>query len=255
MRIALLATCLADAVTPHVARATVRLLERLGHRVTFPREQACCGQMHINSGYPDQAVPLIRNHVAAFADADLVVAPSASCAGSVRHQHATVARAEGQHALAEEAERLAGRTYELSELLVDVLGVIDVGAYYPHRVTYHPTCHSLRMLRVGQRPLTLLRHVRGLELVELPSAEECCGFGGTFAVKNAATSGAILSDKIEAILATGAGACAAADASCLLHIGGGLSRAGADVRTVHLAEILASTASDTDGDAEGTDTR
>jgi len=168
------------------------------------------------------------------------VAPSASCVGSVRHQHGQVARKAGDAALAERAEAVAARTYELSELLVEVLGVTDVGASYPHRVTYHPTCHSLRLLRVGDRPLRLLREVRGLELVELPGAAECCGFGGTFAVKNADTSTAMLADKMRAVLDTGAEVCSAADASCLLHIGGGLSRLRTGVRTVHLAEILAS---------------
>jgi L-lactate dehydrogenase complex protein LldE len=136
---------------------------------------------------------------------------------------------------------VASRTYELSELLTDVLGVEDVGAYYPHRVTYHPTCHSLRVLRVGDKPLRLLRRVRGLDLVELPAAEQCCGFGGTFAVKNADTSTAMLADKMRHVLATGADVCTAGDASCLMHIGGGLSRLRTGVRTVHLAEILAST--------------
>ncbi|SNR49284.1 L-lactate dehydrogenase complex protein LldE [Haloechinothrix alba] len=245
MRFALLATCIADSVAPRAARATVRLLERLGHEVAFPAEQTCCGQMHINSGYPDLAMRLIRHHVDTFGDYDAVVLPSASCAGSIRHQHAVVARGQGDPELAERAEALAARTYELSELLVDVLGMHDVGARYPHRVTYHPTCHSLRMLRVGDRPLTLLRHVRDIDLVELPDAEECCGFGGTFAMKNSATSGAILADKVANIRSTTASVCAAADPSCLLHIGGGLSRSHTPVRTVHLAEILAST--------EGTD--
>ncbi|MFD0788524.1 (Fe-S)-binding protein, partial [Micromonospora azadirachtae] len=152
-------------------------------------------------------------------------------------------RRAGDERLAERAEAVAGRTYELSEFLVDVLGVTDVGAYYPHRVTYHPTCHSLRMLRVGDRPLRLLREVRGLDLVELPQAEQCCGFGGTFAVKNADTSTAMLADKLRHVLSTGADVCTAGDASCLMHIGGGLSRLRTGVRTVHLAEILAATES------------
>jgi L-lactate dehydrogenase complex protein LldE len=133
------------------------------------------------------------------------------------------------------------RTWELSEFLVDALGVTDVGAYYPHRVTYHPTCHSLRVLRVGDKPLRLLREVGGIDLVELPQAESCCGFGGTFAVKNPDTSAAMLADKMHNVLSTRAEVCSASDSSCLLHIGGGLSRLRAGVRTVHLAEILAST--------------
>src|SRR5512147_1227083 len=143
--------------------------------------------------------------------------------------------------VARRAEEVGGRTYELSELLVDVLGVTDVGAYFPHRVTYHPTCHSLRALHLGDRPLRLLSAVRGLELVELPGATSCCGFGGTFAIKNADTSTAMLADKVRAVLTTGAEVCTAADNSCLVHIGGALSRLRTGVRPVHLAEILAST--------------
>jgi L-lactate dehydrogenase complex protein LldE len=241
MRIALFVTCLADTMFPAAAQATVRLLERLGHEVVFPAGQTCCGQMHINTGYQRDALPLVRRHVRTFAPYDVVVAPSGSCVGSVRHQHAMVARTAGDEGLAARAQDVAARTYELSELLVDVLGVTDVGAYYPHRVTYHPTCHSLRVLRVGDKPQRLLRRVRGLELVELPAAEQCCGFGGTFAVKNADTSAAMLADKMRHIRATGAQVCTAGDSSCLMHIGGGLSRVDAGVRTVHLAEILAST--------------
>ncbi|MGC4854796.1 (Fe-S)-binding protein [Micromonospora sp. DT4] len=241
MRIALFVTCLADTMFPQAATATVRLLERLGHEVVFPTEQTCCGQMHVNTGYQREAVPLVRRHVRTFDPYDVIVAPSGSCVGSVRHQHAMVARRAGDEGLASRAESVAERTYELSELLVDVLGVTDVGAYYPHRVTYHPTCHSLRMLRVGDRPRQLLREVRGLDLVELPAAEQCCGFGGTFAVKNPETSTAMLADKMRHVLDTGADVCAAGDVSCLMHIGGGLARLRTGVRTVHLAEILAST--------------
>lgn len=241
MRIALFATCLADAMFPQAAIATVTLLERLGHEVVFPARQTCCGQMHVNTGYLDEATTLVRHHVEAFEGAEAVVAPSGSCVGSVRHQHAMVARRAGDTGLAARAEAVAARTYELSELLVDVLGVTDVGAYYPHRVTYHPTCHSLRMLRVGDKPLQLLRAVRGLTLEELPAADSCCGFGGTFAIKNADTSTAMLADKMARVIDTGAEVCTAGDSSCLMHIGGGLSRIRSGVRTVHLAEILAAT--------------
>jgi L-lactate dehydrogenase complex protein LldE len=246
MRVALFATCLVDTVAPQVARATAVLLQRLGHEVVVPPGQACCGQMHVNTGYRRDAVPVVANHVRAFRGAlssgvDAVVAPSGSCVASIHHQQAAVLRRAGETALADEAAALAERTYELSQFLVDVLGVTDVGAYYPHRVTYHPTCHSLRMLHVGDRPLRLLRAVRGLELVELPGAEQCCGFGGTFAVKNADTSTAMLTDKMANILSTHAEVCTAGDASCLMHIGGGLSRLRSGTRTVHLAEILAST--------------
>jgi L-lactate dehydrogenase complex protein LldE len=240
VRVAVFATCLVDALFPGVGMATVRVLRRLGYDVDVPLRQTCCGQMHINSGYPREALPLVRNHVETFLDYDAVVVPSGSCAGAIRHQHADVARQYGDDVLVEGAELVARHTYELSEFLVDVVGVTDVGAYFPHRVTYHPTCHSLRLLRVGDRPLRLLRQVRGLELVELPDAHSCCGFGGTFAIKNADVSTAMLADKMAGVLATDAEVCTAGDSSCLMHIGGGLSRLNAGVRTVHLAEILAS---------------
>jgi L-lactate dehydrogenase complex protein LldE len=246
MRIALFATCLGDVLFPDVPRATTELLERLGHEVMFPDAQTCCGQMHTNTGYQRDAVGLVAHHVdvfeAALADGcGAIVAPSGSCVGSVRHQHAELASRAGDDTLAARAASVAERTFELSELLVDVLGVTDVGASYPHRVTYHPTCHSLRMLRVGDRPLALLRAVRGIDLVELPAADSCCGFGGTFAVKNADTSTAMLADKMAAVAATRAEVVTAGDSSCLMHIGGGLARLRTGVRPVHLAEILAST--------------
>ena len=250
MRIALFVTCLADTLYPSVAHATVTVLERLGHEVVFPAGQTCCGQMHVNTGYQREALPIVAHHVDVFESADVVVAPSGSCVGSVRHQHARVARRAGDEALAVRAEAVAAKTYELSELLVDVLGVEDVGASFPHRVTYHPTCHSLRMLHVDDKPLRLLRNVRGLDLVELPAADSCCGFGGTFALKNADTSTAMLADKMRNVVASGAEVATAGDSSCLMHIGGGLSRLRTGVRTVHLAEILAAT-DDPVGDLPG----
>lgn len=233
-------TCLGDALFPEVGKATVKLLRRLGHQVEFPAAQVCCGQMHVNSGYQRDALPLIRRHVGAFEGYEAVVAPSGSCAASARHQHAVVAREAGDDELAARAEALAKRTWELSQFVVDVCGTDDVGAYWPHRVTYHPTCHSLRLLDVGDRPLRLLRNVRGIELVELADAETCCGFGGTFALKNSDTSTAMLADKMAAVVRSRAEHCTAGDSSCLMHIGGGLSRLNTGVRTVHLAEILAS---------------
>ncbi len=241
MRVALFVTCLADTLFPEVGKATVRLLERLGQQVEFPRGQTCCGQMHVNTGYLRQALPMIRRYVEVFEGCEAVVVPSGSCAGSIRHQHAMVARRYGDSALAARAETVAAKTFELSQFLVDVLGVEDVGAHYPHRVTYHPTCHSLRALGVGDRPVRLLRHVTGLDLAELADADSCCGFGGTFALKNPDVSTAMLADKMRAVLASGAEAVVASDSSCLMHIGGGLSRLRAGVRPVHLAEILAST--------------
>jgi L-lactate dehydrogenase complex protein LldE len=241
MRTALFITCLADALFPEVGKATVRLLERLGQDVEFPAEQTCCGQMHVNTGYQKQALPLVERFTKVFAPYDAIVAPSGSCVGSVRHQHAMVARRFGSPGLVGEVEAVATKTYELSEFLVDVLGVTQVGAYFPHRVTYHPTCHSLRMLRVGDKPIQLLRAVDALELVELPAADQCCGFGGTFAIKNSDTSTAMLADKMRNVLDTGAEICTAGDSSCLMHIGGGLSRLRTGAKTVHLAQILAAT--------------
>ncbi|WP_213452246.1 (Fe-S)-binding protein [Rhizomonospora bruguierae] len=239
MRIALFITCVNDLMFPGTGRAVVRVLERLGHTVEFPAEQTCCGQMHANSGYRAEAMPLVRRFVDAFAGYDAVVGPSGSCVAMVRDSYPHLA--EGDPGLAAAVSAVAPRTYELSELLVDVLGVTDVGARFPYRVTYHPTCHGLRMLRLGDRPLALLRAVGGIDLADLPGAAECCGFGGTFAVKNAGVSGAMLADKCAAIAATGAQYVAAVDNSCLAHIGGGLSRgAGGGARPIHYAEILAS---------------
>ncbi|WP_406700415.1 (Fe-S)-binding protein [Singulisphaera sp. Ch08] len=243
MRVSLFITCFNDTLFPQTGRAVVTLLERLGHTVDFPLEQTCCGQMHFNTGYQREAIPMVRRFTEVFADAEVVVSPSASCVGMVRDLYPRAAELAEDHQLAKAVSDLAPRVFELSEFLVKKLGVEDVGAYYPHRVTYHPTCHSLRMIRVGDAPLKLLRAVRGIDLVELPRAEECCGFGGTFAVKNADTSMAMLGDKLRCVLDTRAEFCASADTSCLMHIGGALHRQRAGVGTVHLAEILASTES------------
>jgi L-lactate dehydrogenase complex protein LldE len=245
VRVALFITCFNDTLFPETGRATVQLLERLGHEVEFPLEQTCCGQMHFNTGYQREALPLVRRFVEVFSPYEAVVAPSGSCVGMVRELYPTAAELAGDRWLAEKVEALAPRVFELSEFLVKRLGVTDVGAYYPHRVTYHPTCHSLRMLGVGEAPLELLRAVRGIDLVELGEAKECCGFGGTFAVKNADTSAAMLADKIRHVLDTEAEVCTAGDNSCLMHIGGGLERQRAGVETLHLAQILASTEEDT----------
>jgi L-lactate dehydrogenase complex protein LldE len=229
VRIALFATCIGDTLFPQASRAVVTVLERLGHTVEFPRAQTCCGQMHLNSGYRDEAAKLARRFVRVFAGYDVIVSPSSSCVGNVRELYPELI-----------GERVA-HVHELSELLVNVLGVEDVGATFPHRVTYHPTCHSLRVTRVGDAPLRLLRNVARVDLAELPDARECCGFGGTFSVKNADVSAAMLGDKLRAIESTGAEYCTALDSSCLMHIGGGLQRQRAATRAIHLAEILAAT--------------
>jgi L-lactate dehydrogenase complex protein LldE len=241
MRIALFITCFNDTLFPATGRAMVRLLERLGHTVDFPMAQTCCGQMHFNTGYQRETIPLVRHFAEVFGRAGAIVAPSASCVGMVREFYPRVAEIAGDRYLAADVAALIPRVFELSEFLVNELGVEDVGAYYPHRVTYHPTCHSLRVLHAGDAPLRLLRKVRGIDLVELPNADQCCGFGGTFAIKNADTSMAMLGDKLRCVLDTRAEVCAAADNSCLMHIGGALHRQRAGVRAVHLAEILAAT--------------
>ena len=244
MRVALFITCFNDLLFPDVGRAVVRLLERLGHTVEFPDAQTCCGQIHFNTGYRDDCVPLVRRFAEAFDGYDAVVTPSASCAAMVRHNHGLVAGEAGSSELAAAVASVAPLTYELSEFLVDVLGVDDVGARFPHTVAFHPTCHSLRLLRIGDRPQRLLGAVDGLTLVDLPGAEECCGFGGTFAVKNADTSVAMGLDKTAAIRSTDAEVLASADTSCLMHLGGLLSRQGVPIRVMHLAEILASDGGD-----------
>ncbi|HEU5348195.1 MAG TPA: (Fe-S)-binding protein [Ktedonobacterales bacterium] len=241
MRVALFITCFNDTFFPEVGIATAKLLERLGHSVEFPEAQTCCGQMHFNTGYQRETIPLVQHFVEVFGTAEAVVAPSASCVGMVRELYPKVAALSGDPRLIGAVQDLIPRVYELSELLVKRIGITDVGAYYPHRVTYHATCHSLRVLHLGDMPLRLLQSVKGIDLVELPNITECCGFGGTFAIKNADTSLAMLGDKMRSVLDTSAEVVCAADTSCLMHIGGGLHRLRAGVRTVHLAEILAST--------------
>ena len=239
MKVALFVTCVNDTMYPGTGQATVRLLRRLGVDVEFPNAQTCCGQMHVNSGYVPEAIPVVRTFVDAFAGYDAVVTPSGSCAASVRHQHQIVAKRSGDQALVRGVEALSPRVYELSEFLVDVLGVVDVGAYFPHKVTMHPTCHSSRLLGVGDRPERLLAAVRGITMVDLPDAEECCGFGGTFALKNPDVSVAMGADKARHVRESGAEVLVAGDNSCLMHIEGLLTRQRAGIRVMHLAEILA----------------
>ncbi|GAA1888087.1 (Fe-S)-binding protein [Streptantibioticus ferralitis] len=245
MRVALFITCVNDALYPGTGRAVVTLLERLGVEVGFPAAQTCCGQVQYNTGYRHQTEPLVRRFVDAFAEYDAVVTPSGSCAAMVRDNYPRIgqrAASEGRGGeLTELAGRIVPKVHELSEFLLDVLHVEDVGAYFPHTVAYHPTCHSLRMLKVGDRPTRLLRAVKGLELVNLPGADECCGFGGTFSVKNPDVSAAMGADKVRNAVDSGAQVLCAADNSCLMHIGGTLSRRGGGPRVLHLAEILAST--------------
>ena len=229
MRVALFLTCVDDTLYPDTGRAVISLLSRLGVDVEFPAGQTCCGQAHYNTGYRKQAEPLARRYAETFAEYDYVVTPSGSCGAMVREIYPRMAVSD------------VPRTLELTEFIVDVLGVTDVGAYFPHAVTYHPTCHGLRALGLGDRPYRLLQAVEGLELRELPGAAECCGFGGTFAVKNPDISTAMGTDKVRAAVSTGAGVLCAADNSCLMHLGGLASRLKVGLRPVHIAEILAST--------------
>jgi L-lactate dehydrogenase complex protein LldE len=252
MRVSLYVPCFNDALFPETAKATVRLIERLGHRVDFPLEQTCCGQIHLNTGYRREARGLLERFVRIFGKAEAVVAPSASCVAMVREQYPELAEESGKASLIRDVEGLSGRVFELTEFLVRVLRQEDLGAFFPYRVTYHPTCHSIRSIDVGDAPLRLLRNVQALELVDLPGADECCGFGGTFAVKNPDLSLSMLADKVRSIWESGAQVVTAVDNSCLLHIAGGLRRIekGAEaarmdppppnVHAVHVAEILAS---------------
>lgn len=222
MKVGLFVTCLNDTMFPNTGKATVTLLNRLGVDVEFPTAQTCCGQMHVNSGYAHEAGGLLERFPRVFAGYDVIVSPSASCVAHVR----------------ERIPAVRDRLFELTEFLIDRLGVVDVGASFPHRVTLHTTCHSLRLLGIGDRPQRLLEAVRGIDLVDLEGSRECCGFGGTFSIKNADTSMAMLSDKLRHILDTRAEVCTSADTSCLMSIGGALRRQRAGVRTMHLAEIL-----------------
>jgi L-lactate dehydrogenase complex protein LldE len=245
VRIALMSTCLNDVLFPDVARSTAELLQRLGHEVVFDRAQTCCGQMHVNTGYLGEAAPVVRRFVDTFErqldSVDAILMPSGSCTGCVRDQHPLVARHESDEDLETRAREVGSHTYELSELLVDVLKVTDVGAYFPHAVTYHPTCHSMRFLKVGAKPLRLLRAVEGITVKNLPDSDTCCGFGGTFSVKNKEVSEAMVSDKAANVVASGAEFVVAGDSSCLMNIGGRLRREGLAPKPVHMAQILAST--------------
>lgn len=241
MRASLFITCYNDTLFPETGRAVVRLLERLGVDVEFRPAQTCCGQMHANTGFRAEAFSQAKQFVKLYADADSVVVPSSSCVAMIRDQYPGLFGELGNADLRREFEALLPRVFELSEFLVDRLGVEDVGAYFPHRVTYHASCHGLRALQLGDRPFRLLNKVRGLELIPLENLDRCCGFGGTFSVKNAEVSSAMMTAKLQDVMATRAEFCTALDNSCLMHLGGALHREFAATRTIHLAEILAST--------------
>ena len=251
MRISLFIACYNDTLFPETGKAVVQVLERLGHTVEFPSGQTCCGQMHYNTGYQAEARPLLERFIAQFRGAEAVVVPSSSCVAMMRDHYpamaAEIAVKENKPELVRGVDDLLPRIFEFSEFLTERLGLEDVGAYFPHRVTYHASCHGLRNLHLGDGPARLLRAVRGIDLVELASVERCCGFGGTFAVKNADVSSAMLAEKVTAVLNSGAEACTACDNSCLMHIQGALHRQRTGVRTLHLAEILAQTLASDEG--------
>jgi L-lactate dehydrogenase complex protein LldE len=241
MLISLFVTCYNDTLFPQTGKAVVTVLERLGHTVEFRASQSCCGQMHYNTGYQQDAFNLMLHFLKVFQGAEIICIPSASCVAMIRDHFPKLALHFANERVQREVEALLPRVFEFSELLVDKLVLTRVGAYFPHHVTYHPSCHSLRSLQLGDKPIQLLKNVRGLTFIELPESDQCCGFGGTFSVKNAQVSSAMLADKLQCILNTGAAVCAAADNSCLMQIGGGLSRQRSGVKCMHIAEILAST--------------
>jgi L-lactate dehydrogenase complex protein LldE len=236
LKVALFVTCVADLLAPSAALATARLLRRLGCDVDFPEGQTCCGQPAWNSGYAREAERAARAMLDAFETADYVVSPSGSCVGMVRHSYPHLFSTDA--ALAKRARRLAEKTFELSQFVVNVLKVTDVGATFSARATFHPSCHAARLLGVRDEPLRLLGAVRGLTLLPLTRGEDCCGFGGTFAVKLASISGAMADEKAERVEATGATHLVSTDLGCLLNIAGRLAHRGAKVRALHLAEVL-----------------
>jgi len=240
VKVSLFITCYNDALFPETGKSVVKVLERLGQTVEFRPEQTCCGQMHWNTGYLREAVPIIRHFVRVYQDAEAVVVPSSSCVAMMRDHYVKAAEMDGDLQLVTEIEALLPRIYEFSEFVVRKLGVEDVGASYPHKVTYHASCHSMRSLHLGDIPIRLLKQVRGLALQPIQNIQECCGFGGTFAIKNADVSSAMLAYKVRDVLNTGAEVCTAVDNSCLMHLYGSLHRQRTFVRTAHLAEILAS---------------
>jgi L-lactate dehydrogenase complex protein LldE len=238
VRVSLFVTCLVDQLWPSIGVSAVKVLRRAGCEVIFDERQTCCGQPAFNTGYRTEARVMARRFIEIFEDAgaDAVVSPSGSCTAMVQHFRDLFADDDEWRA---RAQAIAKRTHEFSSFLVNVLGVEDVGASFSGRVGWHDACHGLRDLNVRSEPRTLIRNVRGVEFVELANADACCGFGGTFSVKYPEISVAILDNKIDAIEQAGVRAIVSSDASCLMQIGGRLSRNGSAVKPMHLAELLA----------------
>ncbi len=235
-KVSLFIPCFVDQLLPQVAVDTVKVLRRIGYEVDYREDQTCCGQPAFNTGYWDEARPCAEHFVQVFKQAGVVVCPSGSCVTMVRNFYTDLL---AQSALRGDALALASRTFEFSEFLVKVAGVTEVGATFPHAVTFHASCHGLRELKLRDEPLQLLRQVNGLKLIEMARSEECCGFGGTFAMKFADISAAMGTSKAESVAATGAEFVTAIDPSCLLHLQGILGKRQAPIRTIHLASILA----------------
>ncbi|MGD0134362.1 MAG: (Fe-S)-binding protein [Bryobacteraceae bacterium] len=237
-RVSLFVTCIVDQVFPQVGIAITQVLERLGYRVDFPKAQTCCGQPAFNSGYTEEARNIARHFLDVFQDSETIIVPSGSCASMISHHFADIFENDPQ--LRDEAQALEPRVFEFSRFLLEVAGVEDVGARFDGVVTYHDSCHALRELRIKAGPRKLLSKVRGLTLAEMTIAEECCGFGGTFSIKFPEVSGAMARTKIDSIQQTGASTIVSIDSSCLMQLQGVIDRAGLPIRTLHLAEVLAS---------------
>jgi L-lactate dehydrogenase complex protein LldE len=237
-RVSLFVTCIVDQVFPQVGIAITQVLERLGYQVDFPKAQTCCGQPAFNSGYTEEACKIARHFLDVFRDSETIIVPSGSCTSMISHHFADIFANEPK--LLAEAQALEPRVFEFSRFLLEVAGVEDVGARFDGVVTYHDSCHALRELRIKAGPRKLLSKVRGLTLAEMTTAEECCGFGGTFSIKFPEVSGAMARTKIDSIQQTGASTIVSIDSSCLMQLQGVIDRAGLPIRTLHLAEVLAS---------------
>ncbi|MGE6632188.1 (Fe-S)-binding protein [Bacillus sp. NPDC077027] len=235
MKVSLFITCLIDTLQPNVGKATVEVLERLGCEISFPESQVCCGQPAYNSGYVKEAKQAARNMINAFADAEYVVTPSGSCATMFK-EYPHLFKADHQWTV--RAQQLAEKTYELTEFIVDILKVTDVGASLKGTATYHTSCHMTRLLGVKEAPFTLLSHVKNLKVKKLPGAENCCGFGGTFSVKMMPISEQMVDEKVKNVEATKADYLISADCGCLLNIGGRAERLEKQVKMLHIAEVL-----------------
>jgi L-lactate dehydrogenase complex protein LldE len=237
LKVSLFITCLADSMFPEVGESVVRILHRLGCKIDFPEAQTCCGQPAYNSGYLRETRDVALTLLDAFEESEYVVTPSGSCAGMIRHAYPDLFAHDP--ALLSRVVRLAEKTYEFSQFLVDVLGVTDLGAEWHARVTYHPSCHAMRLTGVQEQPEILLKHVKGLVYTELPNKTECCGFGGTFSVKMGDISAAMVTDKVNQVIHTQADILTGTDMGCLMNIQGRLRREGHAIEVMHLAQLLA----------------